>query len=326
MEEFYDPSKYYGIGQIFKLYSGFPLELPCPVSIQHGWKISSTQFDARDEAAENWYWSHGIEQAHKQDFNSVATRTVGAPFLYALRNINYKPLPESERKGSIVFPAHSSANISVSFDFGAYGDLLANLPDQYKPITICMYYLDREKNYDQPFIDRGFEIVDNGDKNSPEFIYKFIQNSQEKRYAFSNQMTSALLFASAMGLKSFFYGPTFTTDSRDENYRGIDYNEYQREWEKRYCDFFRFPNADQEKQKAIVDQELGSDHVYPPHQIHRLLWKCAKDPKYVGALVKQSHDSLFSDLPIPQGYRAFLLFLKLTGMIRKPMKKLDSRQ
>ncbi len=162
MKEFYSSVTYYGIGKIIKKYANFPEKLPLPVGIQHGWTIFPSKHDARSDAAENWYWSNEIEQKYQQKYQGLNTKAIGAPFLYLLKIINYSELPLSQRKGSIVFPSHSSALIGMECDFHEYAAMLDSLPDEYKPITVCIYHLDRDKGLDKPFLERGFEVITNG--------------------------------------------------------------------------------------------------------------------------------------------------------------------
>lgn len=293
MREFYGSVTYYGIGEIIKRYANFPLTLPCPVAIQHGWSIITTKHDARYDASENWYWSQWLEANYKQEFNGLNTRAVGAPFLYLLKIINYSEPTNSQRKGSIIFPSHSSKLIDMECDFQEYANILENLPDEYKPITVCMYHLDQEKGLHKPFLAKGFKIVNNGTSiYESNFLINFINNTRDKKYAFSNQMTSALLFASSMGLHSFYYGPKFKTASTDPNYVNIDYTQHHRTWESQYIKYFNFPNCDIEKQKNIVSQELGEKLLLSPREMNRLLWLATLKRQYLKLLMREVKASI----------------------------------
>lgn len=228
MKEIYSPVKFYGINQILKRYAGFPRQLPLPVHVQHGWTIIVYELDAKEEAPENWYWSKWLENKYRAQFKSINTRAVGSPFLYLLRLMNYTEDSTSKKEGSIVFPCHSSGLVKVDCNYEEYASRLDNLPPHYKPITVCMYYLDLEKGVDKPFRERGFNIVTNGSRESNSlgknsFLERFIANTQDKLYAFSNQLGSALLFSTAMGLTSYYFGPNISIDtSKSDFYQNID--------------------------------------------------------------------------------------------------------
>lgn len=308
MREFYASATYYGIGDIIKKYAKFPNFLPFPVAIQHGWSNSTGKHDARFDVPENWYWSDGIEQKYRQEFEGLSTRAISSPFLYLLKLMGYREYPTSQRRGSIIFPSHSAAFIGMECDFEQYADLLDRLPDKYKPITVCIYHLDADKGLDKPFLDKGFEVVSNGTSiYETKFLENFILNTQNKKYAFSNQMTSALLFASVLGLKSFFYGPSFITKSTDPHHEGVDYNQYHRKWESECRQYFTFPDCNLAAQQEFVAQELGKDNLFSPWQMRWLLWRLVLTKPYLKRLKNELRNLLASwlkkKIPILFRYR-----------------------
>lgn len=280
--EIFGSVPYYGAGHIIREYARFPRSLPLPVSIQHGWSFTTSAFDARDDAPENWYWSRTIETQYKKKYPHVRTRAVGAPFLYLLRNIRYSPKPLEHRKGSIVFPSHSAPLIKMDCDFDEYARMLLELPSQFKPITVCMYYLDMERGLEEPFRRAGFEIVTNGTQpKSADFLCNFIKNSQSRRFAFANQMTSALLYASALGLQAFYYGPKFSVESHDPGYQHLDYNLLHRKWEETYEQYFKYPDCDQILQHRLAMSILGYDCILTRRQMFVLLWRLVFTEAYL---------------------------------------------
>ncbi len=120
-------------------------------------------------------------------------------------------------------------------------------------------------------------------------------------------MTSALLFASAMGLTSFFYGPSFTTESQDANYQSIDYTEHHRQWELEYGKYFAFPNPDLKAQQQLVDRELGKNKILSPSRMKLLLWRLVLTKSYLGYLKVELRNLLRSwvkkKFPVLSKYR-----------------------
>ena len=94
-------------------------------------------------------------------------------------------------------------------------------------------------------------------------------------------MTSGLLFASVMGLKSFFYGPSFITKSIDPNYQDIDYTEHHRQWESEYSKYFAFPNCDLEQQQKLAARELGQDRILSASSMRLVLWRLVFKKPYL---------------------------------------------
>lgn len=281
MQEFFSEATFYGADKIMRLYSGFPRFLPLPVSIQHGWTLAASPAHALEEAPENWYWSLATEQNFRRTYPKVTTRTVGSPFLYLLKLLTYTLLPPDAQRGSIVFPAHSAPRITMTCNFDEYADMLAELPEAYQPITVCLYYSDLARGLAAPFLRKGFQVVSNGaSRYDPDFLWNFVRNTHGKRFAFSNQMTSALLFATAMGLTSYFWGPAFTVHNPNRFWQQRDYTQYHRGWEAQYRNIFAFPNNDWPTQQAVVATELGVTHMLTPPEMRRLLWRLTLHPKY----------------------------------------------
>lgn len=293
MKEFYETVTYYGMDKIMRQYAAFPRRLPLPVSIQHGWTLATGPGHAVEAAAENWYWSVMIEEKFRSAYPKITTRTVGAPFLYLLKLLAYAPLWPDQQKGSIVFPSHSTPRITMTCDFDVYASMLAELPAQYQPITVCLYYSDFEQGLEAPFLRKGFQVISNGaSRYDPDFLWNFVHNTHGKRFAFSNQMTSALLFAGAMGLTAYFWGPEFSAHNPNPYWQGRDYTHYHRLWEDRYRDIFRFPESNQLDQQAVVKNELGINQMLTPRQMRNLLWRLTCRPKYLCQLLKREIHSL----------------------------------
>ena len=272
MKEFYSGINYYGIGEIIREYAHFPNFLPCPVGIQHGWARTTHSHDANYNCAENWFWTEDLAAKYQDEYKGLSTRAVGSPFLYLLTNLNY--VEALTKKGSIVFPAHSTKIVGVKCDFNKYAEMLEKLPDEYKPITICMYYLDMEKGSDIPFREKGFEVVKNGDSlYDNDFLRRFVKNVHGKKYAFSNQATSALLFSSTMGLTSFFYGPEYVDYAESSYYQTLAYEENTKPWDYHPSQHFQFPLCNIEKQREFVAKQMGQAFLIRPKEMQKILYK-----------------------------------------------------
>jgi hypothetical protein len=286
--EIFGSASYYGIGKILKEYSRFPVFLPLPVNIQHGFvgeRVSS--HDARRDAPENWFWDEKTFRLHIDSFPEIKGRTVGAPFLYLLRLVEYSELPANEKKGSIVFPSHSSAFVKVSADFNSFADQLGRLTEEFHPITICAYHIDLERGDYQPFIDRGYQVVTNGRSLYDEsFLRNFLVNVKDKKYAISNIISSSLFFSNALGVISYRMGPVPDFDNKDPHLKHIEIKkEEQRDWDE-LGRYFVFPKVDFQFQRSCVDRILGKDLLLAPDQMRKLLWRNFFSIKYILMIFK----------------------------------------
>ncbi|MFN5612165.1 MAG: hypothetical protein ACK491_12135, partial [Pseudanabaena sp.] len=163
-----------------------------------------------------------------------------------------------------------------------------SLPDEYKPITICMYHLDMDQNREIPFLKRGFKIVKNGnslcDNN---FLKNFVANAHGKKYAFSNQVTSALVFASAMGLTSFFCATKLVIADDDPECKTLEFLEELRAWEDNASQYFQFNNYNSQQQKQFALSELGQEFLLSPRDMNVILYKCLFSKYYFYKLIRR---------------------------------------
>ena len=288
MPEIFGSASYYGIGKILKKYSKFPVWLPLPVNVQHGFLgRRATSHDALKSAPENWYWDEETLKSHMKFFPGIKGRTVGSPFLYLLRCINRSGGSNTEKKGTIVFPAHSSAFTKVTSDFNSFADQLSELPEKFHPITICAYHIDYERGDYKPFMERGFGIVTNGSGlYDTTFLYNFINNVKDKKFAISNSHSSALYFSSALGVIAYHMGPAFDVDNKDPHTMIIDLNREGQNCLDRFPEYFSFPNANIELQQKCVMQILGQDYLLDSKEMKRILWRKAFTRNYVVTLIK----------------------------------------
>jgi hypothetical protein len=120
------------------------------------------------------------------------------------------------RKGTIVFPSHSTHHIRAIFDHEEYADRLNALPEKYKPISVCIYWKDFFHGYHSFYVEKGFRIVTAGHIYDPDFLYRFYGICRQFKYSTSNDIGGHLFYSVKSGC-SFFY-----TLSNYIAYEGID--------------------------------------------------------------------------------------------------------
>lgn len=285
MKEFYPGNRFYGHGNIIRKYSGFPHWLPLPVCIQHGWTVKVSSHDARIDAPENWYWSFDIAKKTKEEYPYIKYRVIGSPFLYCLRNMHHKNIDYKLRNGTIVFPFHSTELISLDSNLDEYCYLLHQLPDEYKPISICVYHSDKKKGFDLFFIEKGFDVICNGDDPcNDDFLCNFIKNTRDKKFLISNEWSTAIHYGAIIGCRVHLYGPKVNVLKSDdknfsENFRNL-YSSFEIENRKIYS----IKNEDVERQFVVANKELGMRYLVSRVRMFLLLWNLVLSKEYFNNL------------------------------------------
>jgi hypothetical protein len=275
--EYWDGNKFYGIGNILKMYAGLPLFFPLNFRIQHGMaffylfnnplslKEITDFYISQDKNCKLLTFNEKLDEFFRNNhYDNI--HAIGAPIIYLEDYIKSKVV--LEKKGTIVFPQHGIEQIDVIIDYDEYIEGLCNLPKKFHPITICMHYIDIQRGYANSFIDKGFKVICNGNLRDPYFLYNFIDNCSSFEYVTTNEInSSALYYAIFLGLKGFIYGPNSKMKSLSTLYS----NSVQ----EIIKDFpYEFPITsveDYQRQIEISQKELGVNIRLSKKEMRKLL-------------------------------------------------------
>lgn len=198
---------------------------------------------------------------------------------------NFKNIkPAGDAKGTVVFPYHSCSVADAINDFDKYIEDLKKLPDEFKPINICMYWIDILKNRHQIFLNNGFNVYTAGHCNDPDFVDNFYEILKHHKYATANSWSgSNLLYCVEFGIPTFVYcDETYLEQKLDEKFlekTGIEnldvfkkYGEISHSFFKKH--FPKYPETKMsEESKREVLIKLGMDYQTPDKKIRQSILK-----------------------------------------------------
>lgn len=208
------------------------------------------------------------------------TFATGALFpLYAkLKNIQQA----EDAEGTIVYPAHSGASTETSVDWQSYIDKLNELPDEFKPIHVCLHWRDIVKKRYKIFLQNGFKVYCAGHCRDKDFVDNYYEILRHHKYVSSNCATSsALVYAIDFGLPTFVYGRTSEQNAYDisqSNLLGRTKEEYINYLQEN-MEFFEkiipeYPNINQSKEsKEKINYLFGVGATSPKEDIEKALQK-----------------------------------------------------
>lgn len=267
----------YGMGRLYRDYAGLPDGEPLAFSADHGVPIDPEFKDPVD-------FNHGLPTflaAYPERVESFVARgkprvVHGAfPIHYARALLDRNPTwnPPAERKGTIAFPRKSAANIDRTFDFERFAQWLADLPDEFQPVIVCIFWMDFLKERHLPYTKRGLQVVSCGNFFDTQFLYRFIDLCSRTKYACGNEAASSYPLSVVCGCR-FFYtdvGPVqrvHTTRGRlsPEDSAGTSENA------RRLITLAPYPpdRATQEEQSAFSAYLTGGDHVLSPEAVREI--------------------------------------------------------
>lgn len=212
------PNAYYGIDSIIKQYTGLPSSYPLKVVIPHG--VHFTEYWVWDVEVKSplpvvWCYPPYRKQAYQRADAKKTVVLASSPFMYVVEMMKTKSMPT--RKGTIFFPAHSTHWNTAHMNFDYLAEELTNINDEYKPITVCMYWRDYNLKRHIPFQERGLRIVSAGHIYDSNFLYRLYHLSSKHRYSASNAFGSHVFYSVKAGCSFFLDDKVKYTYKRDPN-------------------------------------------------------------------------------------------------------------
>ena len=216
-------------------------------------KLFLELIDWKGNIPNNFYLSHGVPLVHNLKppnasvlglkypiifFNSELNRkkhisldqlksketyTIGTPFVQ-YRN-KYKINKSVAANGTLFFPAHSTHHISVEQNYNNICVQLAQLPERFKPIKICMYWLDFIRGHDKVFTESGFKVVCIGHMSNQNFYHDFYSLLKEFKYTSSNSFGSYCAYSVEMGIPFFMISSEVNYKMKENVKSGFNYGD-----------------------------------------------------------------------------------------------------
>lgn len=200
--------RYYGMHKIANAYLGFPSWFPVDylTYLEHGISFQRDLTDKRLEIIDQEVCLLNNEnrkrsaQKIKKDAHAIG------PLFIRYREL--EGIQQSvDAKGTISFPAHSIPGISTAFDWEQYAKDLLNLPEDFHPIRVCIYWRDIVNERHLVFEKLGIETFTCGYVSNEDYAQNFYALVKSAKYVTSNSIGSYSCYAIEMGLPFFLYGP-----------------------------------------------------------------------------------------------------------------------
>jgi hypothetical protein len=204
--EFTPLNRFYGHGALIRAAAEVPEWVPLPFAVQHGWFCRAplaTSAELVSGLPAVWAWNGTVARQFCE--LDAVTIVGGAPFLYACDRVGSCRAPGA--RGTLVLPTHGSRHVRLLSDYDRYLAQLAALPAEFHPMVFCLHPNDLGGALHRELRRRRLDVVTNGASVNPDYLVQFIRHTSAFRYATSNVMATALLYAAHVGLAAFVYGP-----------------------------------------------------------------------------------------------------------------------
>jgi hypothetical protein len=249
--------------------------------LQHGWNATDGfgNYLGSKRSANKFVWSKRCENIIKKNgYQNVFA--IGAPWLYLADT--YPATQNKQKVGVVAYPAHSSAGGKIGDTSEEYAKFLH---DKYGEVTVVLHSYDF-KNQKNRMIYHSFghQVTSHGVgtpweiefdpfflKNQRDFLLKFTK-------AVSNTMSTPLLYANYLGLKTEISGPVdFSIANPDDAASQI--GDGLTNWNE-------LLNNNQELWK----EELGIDHKKSASELREILGWNPISKKSLSYFINRSKD------------------------------------
>lgn len=328
-EEICRPNAFYGMDAALKLYAGLPSSYALKAVVPHGVHFTDTWvFDQEERArvpAVLCYPAYRQRAYMRRTTKEIVLSA--SPFLYAAEMLKTQPCPE--RRGTIFFPSHSTHWSTVDADFDHLAEALANLEDDYQPVTVCMYWRDVNLGRHIPFQNRGLSVVSAGHMFSDrDFLFRLYHLCSLHRYASGNSVGTHMFYALKAGCSYFhFAGHEYSLETPPEHYSNVWVNErdnLETTIESGLRILFRDPSPGMsEEQLRAADYFLGADYLKSPEELREQLLYAERLDKF-GFVV---HTGQHRRVVVPSYYRRLIMrALRLPVALLPPGVKMRAKQ
>lgn len=188
-----DEQEWYGHGAVIRQYGFFPKNWKLKPYIPHGVSLWDKISKSRT------LYTNGYDFFFSKRLSEIFYNTTGkksyiitSPFVLYKRL--YKKTKDKNAKGSIVFPSHSISEIDVIFDIDALCYELHNLPEKFKPIHVCLFYVDVLKGDYKKYIEHGFPVHCAGSRLDKDFVINWYEIVTHFKYGLGNEIGSHLFY------------------------------------------------------------------------------------------------------------------------------------
>ena len=272
--EYFEANNFYGMASILQSYAGFSQDSVLNAVVPHGINLSDTfvwEAEVKAPVPAIFYHSRHVKHSYAKAIQEHGIHKFlipcASPFLYVVEQL--KSLPRPERKGTIFFPAHSTHHIIAEMDYEALAEKLENLPEEFQPVTICLYWKDYNLGREKPFKDRGMNIVSAGHMYDPLFLYRFYHLCSRHQYASSNEIGSHLFYSVKAGCSYFYFDEIKSFYTVNHNVPVSSGGETLVDELK---NMFRDPQVSMsEAQMSLVDYHLGIQYLRTPTSLYNQL-------------------------------------------------------
>lgn len=184
----------YGFGKEFRTYAGLPEDYPLRAVSQHGIVLLDKPEAHELQNGLPLMLMHSRRlQAEWKKLSKKRCQVIKSPFhTYRVRN---KITQHANAAGSIFFVSHTTFWNKAKLDVNKLILQINNLPEAFKPVDICLHFVDIKKGLHHAFLNAGFTCYCAGNQYNEDFIKNFYSFVPKFKYVLTNHVGSYVFYA-----------------------------------------------------------------------------------------------------------------------------------
>ena len=271
----YWTAEVYGLGKHIRAYGRFPSFLPLCIYTDHGPGPTDHPYEheLKSDAPTQVYHSP-VSVANWKTKSSKPCYVLYSPFVFYRRRARIER--SAAARGTIAFPAHTTAAIDDVSDIDAYARQLKELPAPFQPVSVCLHMHDINKRRHAIFEKYDLPVYTAGHGLDDRFSERFYDIIKDFRYGTSNLAGSYLYYCVEMGIPFSIYGNKQIFINKDDP--NIPYGEYDPyklfASYRAVHDLFNGLHTEiSQEQKVFVETHLGIRDGVSRRDMNRILYR-----------------------------------------------------
>jgi len=217
--EIFKPNEFYGRGHALKTYLGVDAAYQLPGVMSHSPALWRNLF--WDEERDHFYpFRLSVSTHQKETMEGYCPKkswVIGSPFYYAKRILENEDVPNPQ--GTLVMPAHSTHHVTNAYDKAQFIKTLKDLPDEYKPLTICLFFRNIQLGDHLDYLNAGFQCTTAGHMFDPEFLFRLVRLIKHHKRCVLNSAGTGAIFCAASSVPVLYIKQEITPEA---GYEGVD--------------------------------------------------------------------------------------------------------
>jgi hypothetical protein len=205
--EYAPMNEFHGGAAMLKRYAALPFHEPLPFAVEHAIPFDLAEAYDYDlgSGLSTFLAVHARSAGLYRAGGLMRALPVGSTYLYALSLFrdSYGKRAPAPRQGTLVFPDKSTLLMETDFDRRGFARRLVDLPKEFHPVVVCIYWRDYARGQHQPFVEAGLPVVSAGHLLDPDFLFRLHDLCRRFRYACANDLAGSFIYSVLSGCRFF---------------------------------------------------------------------------------------------------------------------------